>query len=501
MINFEFDDPDQLFGNEAAEHEDSEIFNSYAVQRKEMKSFLDQKKPLQIVSAYKGEGKSALLRLIENRIKKDDSNAVVLRVSATEISPSEDENNIDAWIRSWKKAIFKKVAVEIGKGIKMAFTDDAISLVEEAETEGFRERSFVGAIVSRLASKYVPIEQTKPSITSHERLMQRWGEQGASVWVLIDDVDHNFRNNKYDKTKVATCLMATTQIFMSVPEIKIRLSLRPNVWATIKTEYESLSHVKQYIKGLSWSDKDFQNILSHRIESYLKRTHQWSDVSKTLSVDLESKKVQLLSLVFENPVYWGGDNSKRDIYVPLHTLSRHRPRWMIELCKAAAAEAYETKSTVIALENIIKKLGSFGQNRIEDMVVEFQPQCEKIRQLIVAFAGQNERYSTDQLLNLIRNRVLQGVAPKIVGVLGNPAPREVAHFLFQIGFLSARQDHDDGTYTHYSFVEKSELLVTENNLDQGMSWEIHPVFRQALELKDVESKSQKHRRSKKNDNR
>lgn len=495
MINLEFDDPDQLFGNEAAEHEESEIFNSYAVQRREMKSFLDQRKPLQIVSAYKGEGKSALLRLIENRIKEEDKSSIVLRVSATEISPSEDENNIDSWIRLWKKAIFKKVAVEIGKGIKMAFTDDAISLVEEAETEGFRERSFVGTIASRLSSQHVPLEQKKPRIENHEHLMQRWTKEGASVWILIDDVDHNFRNNKHDKTKVATCLMATTQIFMSVPEIKIRLSLRPNVWATIKTEYESLSHIKQYIKGLSWTDKDFQDILAQRIESYLKRTNQWSKVAEDISVDVEARKRQLLNLAFENPVYWGGVNSKRDVYVPLHTLSRHRPRWMIELCKVAASDANESKNTIITLDNITKKLRSFGQSRIDDMVAEFQPQCDKIRQLLVAFANQDERYTTDQLLALIRDRVLQSVSPKIVGVIGNPGPKEVAHFLFQIGFLSARQDHSDGTYTHYSFAEKPELLLTENNIDQGMSWEIHPVFRQALELKDVESKSQKHRRS------
>src|SRR5690606_5468649 len=209
---------------------------------------------------------------------------------ATEISPSEDENNIDAWIRSWKKAIFRKVAIEIGKSIKIAFTDDAMSLVEEAESEGFRERSFVGAIASRLSSTSIPIEQKKPSIKNHENLMQRWIEQGTSVWILIDDIDHNFRNNKYDKTKVATCLMATTQIFMSVPEIKIRLSLRPNVWATIKTEYESLSHIKQYIKGISWSDKDFQNILAQRIESYLKRTNQWPDVVESLPDELEARK-------------------------------------------------------------------------------------------------------------------------------------------------------------------------------------------------------------------
>lgn len=343
----------------------------------------------------------------------------------------------------------------------------------------------------------MPIEQNKPKIESHERLMQRWAKEGAPVWILIDDIDHNFRNNKYDQTKVATCLMATTQIFMSVPEIKIRLSLRPNVWATIKTEYESLSHIKQYIKGLSWSDEDFQNILSSRIESYLKRSNQWSEVSKDISVDIEVRKRQLLSLVFENPVYWGGNNNRRDVYVPLHTLSRHRPRWMIELCKVAALDSHESKNSLITLENITNKLRDFGKSRIDDMVVEFQPQCDKIRQLLVAFANQNERYTTDQLLALIRSRVLQSVSPKIVGVIGSPGPKEIAHFLFQIGFLSARQDNSDGSYSHHSFAEKPELLLTENNIDQGMSWEIHPVFRQALELKDVESKSQKHQRSNK----
>lgn len=86
-------------------------------------------------------------------------------------------------------------------------------------------------------------------------------------------------------------------------------------------------------------------------------------------------------------------------------------------------------------------------------------------------------------------------------MLGNPSPREIAYFLYQIGFLSAREDYTDGTYTHYFFAEKPELFVTENNIDQGMSWEIHPVFRQTLDLKDIESKSQRHKRTRRNDRR
>lgn len=496
MIDFNFSDPDQLFGNEAAEHEDSTIFESYAVDRPELKSFLDQTKPMQIVSAYKGEGKSALLRLIENRLSSSTApKPIVIRISATAISPSEEVANTDGWIRAWKKALFRQIALEVGRNINLAFSDDAISLVEEAETEGFRDRSLVGTIVSRLQSSAIPIKKQEMKIASHEAIVKRWSKDGSIVWLLLDDIDQNFKNTDYDKVKVATCLIAVSQIFSSVPEIRIRLTLRPNVWATIKTEFEALSHIKQYIKGLSWSDRDFEEILSKRIESYLKRTNQWEKVSTTLPATLSSKRTALISLAFETPVSWGGGNSKRDIHIPLHTLSRHRPRWLIELCKSAALGAFSKQHSEITLDDITRQLAVFGQSRVDDTVVEFLPQCDKIRELLIAFSGQNERYTTDELIKVIRDRVLQSVQPNIVGIIGKPGPREIGHFLFQIGFLSARQDHQDGTYTHLTYAERPNLLQTVTNIDEGMSWEIHPVFRQTLDLKDVPSKSQVHKKS------
>lgn len=491
MANFNFSDPDQLFGNEAAEHEDPTIFESYAVDRTELKSFLDQSKPLQIVSAYKGEGKSALLRLIENRLMDSTPKPIVIRISATAISPSEDVSDTDGWVRAWKKALFKHIALEIGRTINLAFSDDAISLVEEAESEGFRFRSLVGSIVSRLQSSAIPIKKTDSKVASHEAILKRWNTQGATIWLLLDDIDQNFKNIEYDKTKVSTCLIAVSQIFASVPEVRIRLTLRPNVWATIKTEFEALSHVKQYIKGLSWSDKEFEEILAKRVESYLRRTDQWADVAKSLPATLSAKKNALISLAFETPVKWGGGKSKRNVHIPLHTLSRHRPRWLIELCKASALGAHAKKHSKVTLEDITDQLGAFGQSRVDDTVVEFSPQCDKIRDLLIAFSGQNERYTTDELITLIRNRVMQSLNLNIAGIIGKPGAKEVAHFLFQIGFLSARQDHSDGTYTHLSYAERPNLLHAVTNLDEGMSWEIHPVFRQTLDLKDVPSKSEK----------
>lgn len=59
-----------LFGNESAEDEREDVFISYAFERPEVDAFSDGNNRLGFARAYKGEGKSALLRLTERRIRK-----------------------------------------------------------------------------------------------------------------------------------------------------------------------------------------------------------------------------------------------------------------------------------------------------------------------------------------------------------------------------------------------------------------------------------------------
>ncbi|MBF0436847.1 MAG: hypothetical protein HQL77_15950 [Magnetococcales bacterium] len=66
-VRIDFSD-ESLFGNEAAEDEDEEIFKSYAFEREEVTDFLQKDKRIAILKAYKGEGKSALLRLVASRL-------------------------------------------------------------------------------------------------------------------------------------------------------------------------------------------------------------------------------------------------------------------------------------------------------------------------------------------------------------------------------------------------------------------------------------------------
>lgn len=488
MALIDFSDK-HLFGNEAAEDEIEDIFSSYAIKRPEVSDFLDPSASLAVIRAYKGEGKSALLRLVNLELRKRTTTPVIIRIPASSISPELDSADFDRWVRAWKLNMLRLAANEIGASIALAFSDDAISLVETAELNGYKQRSFVSSVVDRLKTSAVPLERTKQGAVNPEQTLKRWSETGSEVWMLIDDLDNNFENTAAQRAKVASAFSACRQIANLIPEFRFRLTVRPNVWATIKQHHETLSHVEQYVKSLSWSLDDYYEVIAKRVEAHLVRTGAWNRVKKTLSMSLDKRNRQLIALAFDDPMPWG--DQMRPPTTILHTLSRRRPRWMVELCKHAAAGAVAARREHINKDDITGVLPAFGNRRVQDTVAEFRAQCPEIEELLTAFVGEPEWFATSDLMTALNNRVLQAVHPKIAGVIGQASAMEVAHFLFQIGFLTARRDLPGGKYEHLSYADNPALLNARNNADQGFSWEIHPVFRDALKLKNVPQRPQR----------
>ena len=319
----------------------------------------------------------------------------------------------------------------------------------------------------------------------------------VGIWLIVDDVDQNFQNTQRNKLKVATYFTAIRQIVSALPELRIRTSVRPNVWKIIKREYEALSHIEQYMVDIHWSQIDKASLLAKRIQGYLDRTDQWELFKKSLSSDINIRNKQLISLVFEEEMKWGQNHRTRPASIVLATLSRPRPSWLIELCKEAI-KSISFNEDKITFDIINAELEDFGKRRIEDTIAEFTSQCQNIEEVIEAFSQQNERYNTDELLKLIDNRILNHINLKISGIVGKPNNREVAYFLYQIAFITARRDNPDGSYEHISFEDNPALLKSRTSVDNGVSWEIHPVFRQALQLKNVDTRQAQAARRRRN---
>lgn len=479
---FDFSDL-RLFGSEIAEDEDEDTFFSYAMKRPEVDSFCDQAASIRLVRAYKGEGKSALLRLAQSEVRREHPGAILIEKFAPDLSPSVATDDYDEWLRSWKKSIFALAASEIGARIGFAYNDDGMTLVEIAERNGFRRRSFVSTILDRfkLPSKVAPEYQRPASTENVEALVTRWKAQEPGIWFFVDDLDRNFQNTPRNSTKIAAFLEACRHIHKSAPNFYFRTSIRPNTWATIKPHHESLSHLSQCMIDLKWSEEQVLKLLGLRVEAYLRRTGQLTSTESSYNIPPQGDERHkgLMSMAFQTPVNWG--RHQRPIHVPLYTLAQKRPRWLIELCRNAASVTAERQSEKIEWEDIDDALPSFSGRRVEDIVAEFKPQCPQVQELIDAFRHQYDHMKTDEIMKIINNNIVQHVNVQINGKRSDG--RQIASFLFEIGIICARQDFDDDSYEHIYFTDQPSLFISRTDTDSGYTWEVPPAFRKALELK------------------
>jgi len=485
MLKIRLSDED-LFGNEAAEDERQDVFDAYAYSRSEVDRFCDDARPIQIVRAYKGEGKSALMRIARSRIDATRTNeAFSIDSNGPALSPDVESTDFAKWVRAWMTSIMTLVAGEIGARIGFAWKDDAIALVELAEQNGLRARNLVSTIVDRLKSAAVPIERTRQPPADPAKTIRRWQKNAPDVWVFIDDIDRNFDGSMRDEVRVAAFFEACRTLIRQVDSVRFRLAVRPNTWTTIKRGFEGMSHLEQYLCDLKWSDHDMLVLLAKRIEGYVRRTNQMETIVRAMPIDDQQRLRFFVGLAFETPVEWSGH--QRPIHVPLDTLSMHRPRWLVELCRVSSRHAAKRDAAKIELaKDVFSQLDAFGDRRLDDTVAEFKVQCPQIAEVLDGFRAQSEQYLTADLLRLIENRILNHVPVRFPAGPQKVGHRDVAAFLFQIGFIYARKDYDDGSYEHIGFADQPSLLTSRSDTDSGCSWEIPPVFRQALDLRTPE---------------
>jgi hypothetical protein len=113
----------------------------------------------------------------------------------------------------------------------------------------------------------------------------------------------------------------------------------------------------------------------------------------------------------------------------------------------------------------------------------------KVNELLNAFRGAQRLMERGELFTWIKNRVSQHLE---VTIEGKPtrSPREIARFLYRIGFIVARSENPDGEYEHYRFDQMPDFLLARTDDDFSVRWEIHPCYRQAL---DIQKLNQSHR--------
>jgi len=392
-----------LFGNDAGEDEPLDVLNSYFIYKNEFDPFFDPNLRLAFVRSRKGVGKSALLRQLQFSRQRANEGELVLYVKASDLMALQevDTTSPGSLIYGWQQRICSQINLELGQLLKVAFTDDSMTLVESAELAGFRGRNLVGSLIDRLKLKVKDFEISRQRLEpgNSQALLQRiLAKQGISVWFLVDDIDAMFLNTEGEKLRVSSFFSACRNLVQAVSGLNIRASVRTDVWAILSQYDESLDKCEQYMHDLSWSTTESGHILEKRISSFYSRTYG----------KIPAKK-NPFDLIFRQPFYWAG--RVLEAYRPIHILSAGRPRWATQLCRMSGRRAHKVRSDRISMGDVRSVLGDYGAYRLSDMYKEHRHQCPQLEHILETFTGGPAQYTTAQLLEKIQRDIIRKSAP------------------------------------------------------------------------------------------
>lgn len=480
-------DYEELFGSDSGENEDPTALKDYFVDLPEFKKFYNEEKPLIIVRGRKGMGKSALLRRLAIQLKdKADSKNIIIETTGNELIGMGDFSGANqAYLENhWKQVICKRICVEIGKKINLAFTDNSMSLVESAEMEGFKGTNVVSALTERMggflqsvlasASPGAKIDlavKKKGVINPLQSLKTFQEEKNHTVWLLIDDVDAKYVDNEEFQQRIGAFFSAIRSIGYSVQGLKIRASVRTDVWKNLR-KMEDQDKIRGYVIDISWKDSTLRSIFAKRILSYLQR----KKFTPSLVWDPHINYDNIVKQFFRERMPW--DNKKVEPFIPIKILAGNRPRWMGQLCKLAGEKA---NGGIICIEDLTYAMKEFGQEKISDIQKEHIHQFSDLPKVIDIFRSGKREYNRFQLISLIENSYVKKVGGVVPSINGYPYLKEdqIAEFLFQIDFLSAHHlnKSDFSTYEH-----NPDIFSSNENQQNKLQWTINASYRNHLRI-------------------
>jgi len=469
---------ERLFGNEMAQHEDLDVLYSYLVERNDLDEFYSERTRISILKAIKGSGKTALCLKALDKVKELSNTNIAFIKYDNEISPDIEDLNHTKWVKEWKRLIIKTVGVEIGKEIGFAFDDDAMSLVEEAEKGGFKKRSIVTAICDRIWSKDIPIEKRDANRQITDNLIERFTSGKGLIWLFLDEIDQFFTIEEKSLLRIATFFVACSELSRRIPEFRFRLTVRPNVWTVVISKYSALAGLRQYTVDLTWGIDQLRALLAKRVSSFCERNGK--KIDHHFDSD-EDRDLWLINSVFD-PYRFDLGKGERPPHMALSTLSDHRPRWLIELCKASLKVALKNHHQRIDIQDVNNCLFDFGVHRMEDLNAEYTVQCDSLLTLMKSFANHKPLFKGwSELKVFIKNDILRKTSVIIAGYPQLIEPKHIAQFLFSVGFFQIRID-GDGEYSHITFDERNDYFLHEEMIRDDVAYEIHPIFRKTLFL-------------------
>lgn len=467
----------RLFGQEAAESEEIDRLKEYYFKGKiYSKVIVDI--PLRILVGHKGIGKSALFQIGMDDERNNGRLTFIIKPDDIAGIGGKDEDFLSL-ITRWKlginEIITNKIMTYFGlfdedKSIIHKALGAGVTLLDVlSETINIKDKVDLSRINSEIKAKAIRnfLDTNKVSI-------------------YIDDLDRGWQGRLEDIQRISALLNAVRDISSENRGVYFRVNLRSDVYFLSRTSDESTDKTEGSVIWFDWSNHEIFALLIKRVATY---NGHYGVSDKELLQKKQSDLMNYLTDIIEDRFTGRGKWSNAPMHKILMSLIRKRPRDLVKLLTLAARQAQDDESPIIKTKHLQAILDEYSQGRLQDTINEFVSELPDVERLILGMkpskrqlkASENYNYSTNSLLDKIKSIEQQGI---FKGRNNKTlSTKELAAFLYKIGFITARKVLPDGTIDRKYFEQNRYL--SSKFADFGYDWEVHPAYRWALQPDNI----------------
>lgn len=467
----------RLFGQEAAESEEIDRLKEYYFKGKiYSKVIVDI--PLRILVGHKGIGKSALFQIGMDDERNNGRLTFIIKPDDIAGIGGKDEDFLSL-ITRWKlginEIITNKIMTYFGlfdedKSIIHKALGAGVTLLDVlSETINIKDKVDLSRINSEIKAKAIRnfLDTNKVSI-------------------YIDDLDRGWQGRLEDIQRISALLNAVRDISSENRGVYFRVNLRSDVYFLSRTSDESTDKTEGSVIWFDWSNHEIFALLIKRVATY---NGHYGVSDKELLQKKQSDLMNYLTDIIEDRFTGRGKWSNAPMHKILMSLIRKRPRDLVKLLTLAARQAQDDESPIIKTKHLQAILDEYSQGGLQDTINEFVSELPDVERLILGMkpskrqlkASENYNYSTNSLLEKIKSIEQQGI---FKGRNNKTlSTKELAAFLYKIGFITARKVLPDGTIDRKYFEQNRYL--SSKFADFGYDWEVHPAYRWALQPDNI----------------
>lgn len=255
-IDFNEDQIGDMFGELDAQEDNEQRLDDFFL-KTDVFEKIHNNRPLRIIVAQKGVGKSAILR--KSYLENIHNNQLSLWVRPDDIENLETiENSTDTikLIRQWKNGLEKLIITKVCENFEVSSDEE----INKYFKYSFKITDKLLKIIKK-ANEHVDISEVNKLIT------QQYMKTNKIV-VYIDDLDRAWNGSKENIARISALVTAARNMCSDDSSLKIRISLRSDVYYLFRKADESTDKVSTNVITLDWTQHELLAMLVKRIQLY-----------------------------------------------------------------------------------------------------------------------------------------------------------------------------------------------------------------------------------------